>query len=139
MTGSRHVNDNIRVRTIPLLEPRELQNNVTKDEEYTIDRLSKDVSWKYCKILGSLFDTEEDIKQRKKLVPDAMSAFQEVRRCNQTNRSLKIRIIEALVQSIFLYKSEIWTVASTLTGQVDAFQRRLLRMIINIRWLLSYP
>ena len=53
VTGSRHVIENIRVRTITLLEQRQLQNNVIKDEEYTIDRLSKDVSWKCCKILGS--------------------------------------------------------------------------------------
>ena len=142
--GSRHVIENIRVHTIPLLEERQPQNIVTKDEEYTIDRLSKDeeyiidrsskdVSWKCCKILGSLLDTE-DIKRRKKLALDAMSAFQEVWRCNQTNRSLKIRIFEALVQSIFLYNSEIWTMTSTLTGQVNAFHRRLLRMVINIRW-----
>ena len=82
-------------------------DRLSKDEEYIIDRLSKDVSWKCCKILGSLIDTEEDVKQRKKLALDAMSAFKEVWRCNQTNRCLKIRIFEALVQSIFLYNSEI--------------------------------
>ena len=42
VTGSRHVIKNIRVCIIPLQEQRQLQNNVTKDEEYTIDRLSKD-------------------------------------------------------------------------------------------------
>ena len=52
---------------------------------------------------------EEDIKRRKKLALDAMSAFQEIWKCNQTNRSLKIRIFEALVKSNFLYNSEIWT------------------------------
>ena len=53
-------------------------NRLSKDEEYTINILSKDVSWKCCSILDSLFDTEEDIKRRKKLALDAMSAFQEV-------------------------------------------------------------
>ena len=74
----------------------------------------------------------EDIKRRKKLALDAMSAFQEVWRCNQTNRSLKISIFEALVKSIFLYNSDFWTM--TLTGQVNAFQHQLLRMVITIRW-----
>ena len=133
VTGSKHVIENIRVRPIPLLGQRQLQNNATKDE-YIIDRLSKDVSWKCCKILGRLLDTEEDVKRIKKLALDVMSAFQEVWRCNQTNRSLKIRISEALVQSIFLYNSEIWTMTSILTGQVNAFQRGMLRMVINIRW-----
>ena len=62
VTGSRHVIVNIRVCTIPLLEQRQLQNNITKDEQHNTYRLSKDVSWKCCKILGSLPDTEEDIK-----------------------------------------------------------------------------
>ena len=72
-----------------------------RSKGYTIDRPSKDVSWKCCKILGSLLDTEEDIKRRKKLVRDARNAFQEVWKCNQTNRSMEIRLFDALVQISF--------------------------------------
>ena len=48
------------------LNKKNLQVNKTKTEEYTIKRNGK-IDWKSCKYLGSLLDTEEDIKSRKAL------------------------------------------------------------------------
>ena len=50
---------------------RNLIVNADKTEEYSISR-TPDQSWKYCKYLGSLLETSEDIKRRKQL---ACAAF----------------------------------------------------------------
>lgn len=46
----------------------------------------------------------------------------------------KIRIFNSLISSIFLYNSELWTTNKTLEKQINSFQRRLLRRVINIHW-----
>ena len=46
----------------------------------------------------------------------------------------KLRIFNALLSSIFLYNCELWTLTSTLEKKIDAFQRQLLRRVLNIRW-----
>ncbi|KAK4308135.1 hypothetical protein Pmani_020165 [Petrolisthes manimaculis] len=53
------------------LEQRGLQVNQAKTEEYIITRRGDD-KWRKCKVLGSLLDTNEDIKRRKSLTMNAM-------------------------------------------------------------------
>ena len=45
------------------LQQRNLHMNATKTEQYAITR-GGDVLWKDCKLLGSLLDTDSDIKRR---------------------------------------------------------------------------
>ena len=133
MIGNKNIIDNIRKRNLPLLKARNLQNNATKDEFYTIKRDSEDKKWKKCKILGSLLDTNEDIKRRKAGAADAMRKFRDIW-TSKTNRNLKLRIFNSVVASIFLYNSELWTITQTQAKSIDSYQRRLLRQVINIRW-----
>ena len=53
------------------LAKRDLTINETKTENYIICRQNCDNAWKECKLLGSLLDTELDIKRRKELAVDA--------------------------------------------------------------------
>ena len=46
----------------------------------------------------------------------------------------KLRIFNALQSRIFLYNCELWTLNSTLEKKIGAFQRQLLRRVLNIRW-----
>ena len=46
----------------------------------------------------------------------------------------KLRFFYALLSSIFLYNCELWTLTSTLEKKIYAFQRKLLRRVLNIRW-----
>ena len=49
--------------------------------------------------------------------------------------SIKSKLFNAYISSIFLYNSETWTVTKTLNKQIDSFQRRLLRtFVLNIKW-----
>ena len=47
---------------------------------------------------------------------------------------MKTRIFVACVESIFLYNSEIWTLTKAKKDKIDAYQPRLLRTAINIKW-----
>ena len=143
----------------PKLERRELITNPTKDEEFKISRSPYNPaecvnceeckrcmkcnrckecpyckSWKSCKILGSLIDTDTDIKRRKGLALDAIRKLDHYWKNNRTSIKTKLRIFNALIGSIFLYNSYLWAMNSSREGAIDAFQRRLLRHAINIKW-----
>ena len=134
IVGDKIYIEEIRERNLPKLQARNLQNNATKDENYTIERGSKDERWKKCKILGSYLDTNEDIKRRKQLTLNAMKNYQEIWRSKKINRNLKLRIFNSVITSIFLYNSELWTTTEAINKQLDSFQRRLLRSVINIKY-----
>ena len=48
--------------------------------------------------------------------------------------STKIRIFDSLITPIMLYNSHLWTTNETTKGQINAYQRRLLRKLLNIKW-----
>ena len=54
------------------LAKKNLEINKTKTEEYKISRVNCDNGWKKCKFLGSLLDTDNDIKRRKSLSIDSL-------------------------------------------------------------------
>ena len=143
----------------PKLEKRKLLCNHSKDEEYRISRRKYDPSqcvncsacgrcgdckkckecmyckdWKNCKCLGSMIDTSADIKRRKSLSIDAMNKLKQVWKNKRVKTCTKLKIFNAYITSIFLYNSELWSLNSSLEGAVDAFQRRLLRKMLNITW-----
>jgi hypothetical protein len=115
------------------LRERNLTINETKTEEYTISRKSDD-TWKKCKLLGTLLDSENDIKRRKGLALDAYKTYQDIFNSKHISDKTKLRVFEVYIKSIFLYNCEIWTLTIKLTNTVDVFQRTLLRKILQIHW-----
>ena len=71
--NAKHRTEKIKEGVPEQLDKKNLQVNKTK--EYTIKR-NKQTDWKRCKYLGSLLDTEEDIKRRKAL---AVAAFNKLK------------------------------------------------------------
>ena len=142
----------------PKLEARDLITNPTKDEEFKVQRkydpaecsncspckrcmkcksckqciYCKD--WKKCKVLGSMLDTDTDIKRRKALALDAMRSLDYYWKSKRRSAATKMRIFDALVSSIFLYNSYLWAMNQTRNGAIDSFQRRLLRHALNLKW-----
>ena len=47
---------------------------------------------------------------------------------------IKLRLFKVYVESIMLYNSEIWTIKSNMIKEIDSFQRRLLRYVLNIKF-----
>ena len=123
-----------RATTIPpSLKRRNLNCNEEKNEDYEIRNKGED-SWKSCKYLGSLLDTQKDIVRRKILTLDAMKTMNKIWRSKIRN-TVKCRIFNACIAPIFLANSELWTVTETTnTKIIDPFQRRLLRQALNIKY-----
>ena len=81
--------------------------NEEKTEEFTIKRNGEE-TWKKCKLLGTLLDTEEDIKQRKILAINVMNLMKEIF-FRDISIEVKVRSFNCYVSSIFLCNYETWT------------------------------
>ena len=116
----------------PTLRKRNLLCNEDKNEDFLI-KAKGNTEWKSCKYLGSLFDTEKDIKRRKMLALNAMKDMIYIWE-SHLSQNTKLRIFNSYIQPIFLSNSELWTTTETINGTINAFQRRLLRYALNIRY-----
>ena len=130
--------DNIK-ETIPSkLKMYNLGVNIGKTEEYTIPDvpdITPNKSWKTCKLLGSIIDTESDIKRRKALAISVLTQHKKVYQSKNLSIDQKIRHYRMYIESTLLYNCELWTLNKTLCDKLDAFHRRLLRYAIGI----TYP
>ena len=109
--------------------------NAGKTEEYTISRLNCDSSWKKCKLLGSLLDTEEDMKRRKGLTIDAVMKLRHIFNHKKISITTKLKVFNCHVEPIYLYNSELWVLTKQCRDSIDSFHRRILRSkILNIRY-----
>ena len=86
------------------------------------------------KLLGSMLDTDSDMKRRKMLSLEAMKHMEHHWRNNRNTIKTKLRIFNAYITPIALYNSHLWSMNASREGAIDAFQRRLLRHAINIRY-----
>ena len=84
--------------------------------------------------VGSLLGTEEDINRRIGITNSSYRTLEPIFRSIKVSQPLKLRIFSALLESIFLYNSEVWGLNKTLEDKIDTFHRRLLRKILNIKW-----
>ena len=108
-----------------LLQNRNLQCNPDKTVEFTIAR-NGDTAWKNCKYLGSLLDTNNDIKRRKQLAMSAAIKLSDLWQSNKATVATKLRIFDACVKSIFLYNAELWGMSSKTENMINSFHRKLL-------------
>ena len=132
ITTSSKATEEIK-QTIPqILTERNLIVNADKTEEYEISRTS-DQEWKNCRYLGSLLGIKEDINRRKQLACAAFNKNKKVLCSNKITLSTRLRIFSALISSIFLYNSELWTLSKKDQTKIDTFQRNFLRQIIRTK------
>ena len=111
-----------------------IPGSFVRDFETSYIGRKSDKSWKKCKILGSLLDTDEDIKRRKGLAIDGFKTLENIFKSKHISEVIRLRIFKAYVESIFLYNSELWTLTKSLEDKIDSFQRRLLRKVIRVNW-----
>ena len=112
---------------------RNLHINETKTEQYTIKR-DGDNDWKRCKLLGTLLDTEEDIKRRKGLAISTINTMKEIF-YGDVSIEIKTRSFNCYVGSVFLYNSETWVLTKSAEQSIDSFHRKLMRIAcLNVKW-----
>ena len=91
-----------------ILTNRELKVNISKTEEYKIEREGSE-SWKQCKFLGTKLHSKVEISRRKGLAIDALNNMKKFFLNRRLSIDLKCRLFNSYISSIFLYNSEIWT------------------------------
>ena len=97
--------EQIKAEIPSILERRNLMINETKTEEFKISKRG-DKMWQKCKYLGTLLDTNEDLKRRQRLANDAMYDIRYNIRDRKIILEIKLRAFNAYVASIFLNNSE---------------------------------
>ena len=125
--------NNIKDTAPTILKERNLQVNEDKTELYTIGK-DKEEKWKNCKYLGSHLNTEEDNRRRQKLTNIAFEN-NKTTLCSKISLTLRMKIFNARISSIFLYNSELWTLTNKMEKSINLYQRRLLRKIIKTRYI----
>ena len=85
-------------------------------------------------MVGSKLDTERDISNRKTLVNLALLRLKSILLSQRTTKTAKLKIFEALLESIFLYNSELWSLTKQQRYQIDVFQRQILHRILNLKY-----
>ena len=78
---------------------------------YIISRYNH--QWKKSKLLGTLLDTEEDIKRKKNLAINAANNLRRFFENDKLTINLKLKLINMYIEPIFLYNSETWKSRST--------------------------
>jgi len=129
-----HILEQIEKDIPKVLKERNLNINDTKTEKFVVNSSVQNTNWRECKYVGSLLGTNEDIKRRTELTNIAYSSLKTIFNSKKVNEDTKLRIFNALLESIFLYNSEVWGLTNKQENKIDVFQRRLLRNILNIRW-----
>ena len=89
------------------LVQRGLKMNELKTEEYTIKRANCDNRQRDCKLLGSLLDTQNDIKRRKVLAINAANKLKLLFLNKDVTVSVKAKLFKSYITPIFLYNSEL--------------------------------
>ena len=80
-----------------MLLTKGLHVNGSKTEKYHIQRSGED-AWKKCKCLGSLLDTDEDIKREKGLIIDSYKTFESIFSGKHVSEKVKIRVFADLIK-----------------------------------------
>ena len=109
-----------------------------KTEEYKISRVNCDDKWKKCKLLGSILDTNNDIKRRKGLSLDAVQKIKYMFNNKKLSIKTKMRAFDAYISSIFLYNSELWTLTSSIEKQIDSFTQIIKKKCTKHKMANSY-
>ena len=112
----------------------DLTMNEEKTEEFTIKR-NREETWKKCKLLGTLLDTEENVKWRKVLAMNVVNSMKEIF-FRDISIELNVCSFNCYLNSVFLYNCETWTLTKILENTIDSFQQRLLRIaVLSVKWL----
>ena len=86
------------------------------------------------KYLGAWMESsEKDINVRKALAWQTCHKLSKIWK-STLNKSIKIRLFIATVESVLLCGCETWTLTQKMERQLDGMYTRMLRMVLNISW-----
>ncbi|GFR75917.1 hypothetical protein ElyMa_005787300 [Elysia marginata] len=114
------------------LERHRLFVNVDKTDFTTLSRNAKD--WRETKKVGLLIG-DEDVERRKQLSTAALLKLRNIWiGGDKIKRDTKIKLYRALVKSILTYNCGTWALTQIEEDKLDAFHRKQLKQILNIKY-----
>ena len=114
------------------LAKHKLMVNAEKTEFTT---LSRNDDWKGSKKVGSLIGDKEDVDRRKQLSTSALAKLKNIWIAgDKIKRKTKIKLYKALVRSILTYNCGTWALTQSEEEKLDAFHRKQLRKVLNIKY-----
>lgn len=134
--------DEVEVTMVRVLAEWSLKVNPDKTERTTLVRQPDraDEAWRGCKKLGSLIGDAEDIQRRKQLASLTFSSMCNTwKRRDKISEKTRLRLYSAFVLPVLLYNSGTWGTTEATMESLDAFHRRQLRSLLNIKWPNSIP
>ena len=118
------------IKKIQVLKKYQLKDKT----EYTSISKSEE-GWKEVKKVGSLIDDDKDVGRRKQLATVALYKLNNVWiKGNKLKTSTKIKLYKSLVKSILLYNCGTWALTLTEEERLNAYHRKQLKKILNIRY-----
>ncbi|XP_075151162.1 uncharacterized protein LOC142225273 [Haematobia irritans] len=111
---------------------QEYKNAVLKIQNSNVERVK---SFKYLgATITDQWDSSKEIRCRIELARDAFLKYKKVFVSHDINLETKIRFVKAYVWSVLLYAMEVWTIKSTDTKKLEAFEIWIYRRILKIPW-----
>ena len=116
-----------------ILKTHQLKVNTDKTEYTSISKSEE--QWKNVKKVGSLIGDSQDVERRKQLSSLALNKLNHLwTRGSKLKTLTKIHLYKALVKSILLYNCGTWALTQTEEEKLNAFHRKQLRRILNIKY-----
>ena len=85
--------------------------------------------------MGSVIGDLEDVERRKQLSTEALNKLYHVwMKGNKLKTTTKIKLYKSLVKSILLYNSSTWALTPTEEEKINAFHRKQLKKVLNIKF-----
>ena len=113
--------------------------NDTKTERTTLkrgtDNSATEEPWRNTKKLGTLLGDRQELDRRKQLAANALNTTRVLwNKFSRVSVRRRIRIYNAYVLPILTYNMGTWALTKSDESELDAFHRRQLRTVLNIRW-----
>lgn len=107
-----------------------IRKNATRNEDK-----KKIEPWRSVVKLGSMLGDSDDIAHRKQLSNNAMNKMNNVWfKKDKIKVDLRIKMYKTLIKPILLYNSSTWSMSETENNNINAFHRRQLRLILNVKY-----
>ena len=115
-------------------KPKIMKNNGTLQRYITIQG-QKLETVDHCKYIGAIICDEgsrREVLSRAAQTMAALARLKIIRKDKNIRIKLKIRLMRALVMTIFLYSFETWTLTAEIQRRIQSLECRCLRKILGI-------
>ena len=127
----------------PVFLEYDLIVNVDKTENIAIGHADQGVdqhAWRNARKLGSLLGVEEDVNRRIQLAYGCFNKLLALWKHPQlVSVEVRLQSYKALVESVLLYNCGTWALTEALAEKLDCFQRKMLRIVLGIKWFDKVP